>query len=231
MQSNRVCQLVIAAGLAAALVAVAVVVSLGGSDDGGGPSDDTAAVEGLFAGIPQRGTALGESDAPTGMTEFADLQCPFCRDYTLDVLPELIDRYVRPGELRLSFQIVSILGEDSAEAARVAAAAALQDRMWQFADVFYRNQGAEQSGYVTEGFLRDVAEATPGLDAERALDEAGSPQAQRILAKADAQASRFGIDSTPSFVLSGEGAAPEPLEVGSLDIDSFAAPIERAIGG
>lgn len=231
MQARRLRQLGIAALLAAALVAVAVVISQGGSDDDGGSGDDTAAVEELFARIPQSGTELGERDAPAEMVEFADLQCPFCRDYTLDVLPELIDRYVRPGELRLSLQIVAIIGEDSAEAARVAAAAALQDRMWQFADVFYRNQGTEETGYVTEDFLREIAEATPGLDADTALEDADSPEAERVLAEAEAQASRFGIDATPSFVLGGEGGASERLEVTGLDVESFSGPIERAIGG
>jgi protein-disulfide isomerase len=231
MQPNRLRQLAIAAVLAAGVVIVAVIVSQGGSDDGGGPADDTAAVEELFAGIPQRETSLGDPRARATMVEFADLQCPFCRDFTLDVLPELIDRYVRSGDVRLDLQLIAIIGEDSAEAARVAAAAALQDRMWQFTDLFYRNQGTEESGYVTEDFLREIAEATPGLDADAALADADSPQAQRILARADTEASRFGVESTPSFLLGASGSVPEPLSVGSLEVGSFSEPIERAIDG
>lgn len=230
MDQARLRKLGIAAVLAAALVAVAVIVSLGGSQDGGSPSDDTAEVEELFAGIPQRGEVLGEPGAAATMVEFADLQCPFCRDYTVEVLPELVERYVRPGDLRMSLHLVAILGQDSARAAEVAAAAALQDRMWEFTDLFYRHQGREGSGYVTEEFLREIAEATPGLDAELALEQADSPQAQRVVARADTQASRFGIDSTPSFLLASDGdGGPERLSPASLEADAFAAAIERRL--
>ena len=48
---------------------------------------------------------------------------------------------------------------------------------------FYRNQGVENSGYVTAPFLRRLAHATPGLDAQRPLTQRRSPQVARLLAK------------------------------------------------
>ena len=39
------------------------------------------------------------------LTEFADLQCPFCRDYAVNVLPQVIERYVRTKKLRLELRL------------------------------------------------------------------------------------------------------------------------------
>ena len=44
------------------------------------------------------------------------------------------------------FRNLSFIGPDSERAARLAAAAGLQDRLWQFTDLIFRNQGAENSG-------------------------------------------------------------------------------------
>jgi protein-disulfide isomerase len=56
------------------------------------------------------------------LVEFADLQCPFCAQYARDALPRLIDRYVRPGRIRMQLRLLSFIGPDSECAARVAAA-------------------------------------------------------------------------------------------------------------
>src|SRR5947207_606368 len=106
-----------------------------------------------FKGIPQSGRVLGRSDAPVTMVEFADLQCPFCAQYAQDALPTVVSRYIRAGKLKLELRLIAIIGPDSGKARRMAAAAQRQNRLWNFAELFYRNQGEENSGYVTDPFL------------------------------------------------------------------------------
>ncbi len=43
------------------------------------------------------------------------------------------------------------------DAAKAALAAGEQNRYWNFVELFYRNQGVENSGYVTDDFLENVA--------------------------------------------------------------------------
>ena len=101
-----------------------------------------------YTGIPQDGAALGRPGAPVTLVEFLDLQCPFCAQWDIQVMPTVLER-VRRGELRVVMRPLRFLGPDSAKAVSVAGAAALQDRLWQFADIFFHNQGEENSGYVT----------------------------------------------------------------------------------
>ena len=225
-------QTVLATVLAAVLVAaVAVAISQAGGSSGGdgGGLRGAPGARALFRGVPQHGIALGDPDAPVTLTEFADLQCPFCRDYTLTVLPTLVRRYVRTGKVRMVFRNLAFIGPDSERAARMAAAAGLQDRLWQFTDLMYRNQGTENSGYVTDVYLRRLAGGA-GLDVGRAFTDATGEAVSEQLDAAAPQAARFGIDSTPSFVLTRAGGQPQLISPSSLTVDQFARPIEAALG-
>src|SRR4051812_16106737 len=106
--------------LAAATVVVSAAVALGHH---GGPAA-RAADSALFAGIAADGEALGSADAPVTLEEYADLQCPFCREFTATVLPTVVRDYVRTGKVRIVFRNLAFIGPDSLKAARVAAAAA-----------------------------------------------------------------------------------------------------------
>jgi protein-disulfide isomerase len=228
--SSRRTQLVVIGVFAVVIVAVLVAISAGGSDDaGGGDSPSGGSDAGLFDGIAQSGTMLGDPDAPATLTEFGDLQCPFCAEFSRNVLPTLVEEYVRPGEVALDFQALTFLGADSVEAAQMAVAAGLQDRLWPFVDSFYANQGTENSGYVDDEFLAEVADSIPGLDADQALADRDSPEVQELLAEAEDTAAAAGVESTPSFLLAVGGAQPRPLELSSLEPEDFTAALDEAL--
>jgi protein-disulfide isomerase len=101
MSSSTLTRLATVVIAAAGLVAVAIAFAAPRSAPPARP--DAAPVS--FAGIPQDGTALGSASAPATPTEYADLQCPFCADYARDVLPAVVERYVRTGRLRLELRL------------------------------------------------------------------------------------------------------------------------------
>jgi protein-disulfide isomerase len=212
------------------IVAVAVAISQAGSsgDGNGGEVRGGPEARALFRGVPENGIVLGDAHAPLTVTEFADLQCPFCRDYTLAVLPALVRRYVGTGKVRMVFRNLSFIGPDSVRAARMAAAAGVQDRLWEFTDLVYRNQGAENSGYVTDAYLRTVAEGA-GVNAGAAFEAASGAAVGGQLDAAARAARRFQVDSTPSFVLTRAGGQPRRLSPSALSVDQFARPIEAAL--
>ena len=231
VRTGRGRRLGIIAGLALLPVLAAVAVSQAGSKtadppDAGAESGEVAS---LFAGIPQDGISLGDPDAPVVLAEFADPQCPFCAEYARGVMPELVERYVRSGELRLELNLLAFIGPDSERAARLALAAGLQDRLWEFTELFYRSQGAENSGYATDEFLRDLAEATPGLDVERAFRQRDSRRVHALLADARARAQRLAVNSTPSFFVSHHGGREQPFPVAALEPGAFADPLDAQL--
>ena len=128
--------IIIGAAIAIAVVVavVIVLVSSGGSDGSGtdsatGGGSTPAQVKGvkettaMLDGIPQDGNALGKKSAKVTLIEFADFQCPFCRDFALNTLPVIINDYVRTGKIRMELRTLTFIGPDSETAARAAAAA------------------------------------------------------------------------------------------------------------
>jgi protein-disulfide isomerase len=231
---RRLWQLGAVTACAAILAGAAVLISQAGSgpSNAGGRDElaaDARAIDRLFAGIPQDGVFLGDPDAPVTLVEFVDLQCPFCAQFARDALPTLVERYVRPGRVRLQLQPLTFIGPDSERAGRLAAAAAQQDRLWQFSELFFRNQGVENTGYVTDEFLRRLAHATPGLDVEQARVSSDEPATTQLLAQAKHAATRNGITSTPSFLIRRDGQPPQRIEPAGLTAEAFTAALDEAL--
>src|SRR5207237_817772 len=123
---------------------------------------------------------------------------------------------------------LTFIGADSKTAAAALASAAKQNRAWQFADLFYLNQGTENSGYVKPEFIRSLAQAAgapPGPIVAAAQQGGGDP----LLAQADQEASQFGVNSTPSFLIGKRGGSLKPLQVSALDPSEFRARIDAVL--
>jgi len=191
----------------AAVIVVIIAIASGGSDNktpakkAGEILPGQVETNARFAGIPQSGITVGFPDAPLTLVEFADLQCPFCRAYTTDVMPTIVNKYVRTHKLRMEFRNVAFIGNDSLTAAQMAAAVGRQNKLWQFVDLFYYNQGEENSGYVTPAFLTKIGKAVRGLDVQRALRDSSLPSIQRQLTAAQTAWTVAGFNGTPSFLL------------------------------
>lgn len=206
---SRIGLLAGAAALAAVIVVAAILISQGGAEEEESPPAPLPSLQ-------QDGVSLGDPTAPATLIEFADLQCPFCAEFATDELPRVIDSYVRDGRLRLELRLLAFIGPDSERARQVANAAALQDRLWNYTERFFRNQGPENSGYATNAFLERLARQTPGLDVERLSAGFGSQEAEALTRQAERMATRLGVEGTPSFYLAQDGGQPEPIEIDAL---------------
>jgi protein-disulfide isomerase len=210
-----------------ALVAVGVAIALSATSTEGGDTEveDVALVTRQLAGLPQRGLVLGNPRAEVTLVEFGDLQCPACRVYAEEIVPEAIESTVRGGEAKLEFRNFTILGEESVPAGAAAVAAGEQGRGWSFVELFYRNQGFENSGYVTDDFLTAIAEAAGVPDIARWNRARRSERVVSEVERTTAEARRLGLDSTPSFAV--EGPATGGLEV--IESVSSAGDLEAAV--
>jgi protein-disulfide isomerase len=224
-QRKRALQLGGLLGAALVIVVVAIVISSGGggkkSPSSGGGVQGAAETTALIGGIPQQGITLGKADAPVTIVEFADPQCPFCKDYTLQEMPAIIQKYVRTGKAKMELRYLTFIGPDSLTAARVLEAAGQQNKLWQASDLFYRNQGEENSGYVTDAFLTSILKAA-GADPTKALDAAATSAVSQQLGDAQTLASRYAVNSTPTILVGPTG--------GQLTKDSEGAPTSAGVG-
>jgi protein-disulfide isomerase len=222
-----------AGGIALVIVLVLVVASLaGGGDD---PENTPLAVAGdetesLLAGVPQEGLRLGPDDASLKLVEFADLKCPFCQRFQLDVLPTVVDQYVRPGDVQLEISGMAFLGEGSETALRAVLAASLQDKAWNVADLLYTQQGPENENWVTDELLRAVGNAVPGLGVDKMMSDMDSAEVDELYQQAAQQRADLGVTRTPTFfVVSGDGP-PTKLEFESLTPEAFTTAIDAQLG-
>jgi protein-disulfide isomerase len=208
----RLMRLGLIVALAVIVVVLAIVLSGGSnsSSQSNSGGSDTAATTALFKGVPQQGVTLGKASAPATLIEFADLQCPFCAEYSGQALPAVVRDYVRAGKLRYELHVRSFLGSDSVRAAGAAAEAARENRLYQFADLFYRRQQAENTGYVTDGFIRGVARSA-GVDPAEAVAAAGDAPSQPLVGQAEKLAGALGSNTTPDFFLRLEGGRLVPV--------------------
>jgi protein-disulfide isomerase len=181
----------------------------------------------LFRGVPQDGIALGRVDAPVTLVEYADLQCPYCAQWARDALPAVVDEYVRRGRVRVVFRGLAFLGTDSDKALRAALSAGHQDRLWDVVHALFLQQGAENSGWVTDELLQSLGRT--GLDAKRMLGEAGSSSVDEQLAAAARSAEAVGVSGTPFFQAGRTGGVLEPLHVKALDAATFRAELDRLL--
>jgi protein-disulfide isomerase len=120
---------------------------------------------------------------------------------------------------------------DSERGARMALAAAQQNKLWQFADLFYINQQSETATYVNDVFLRAIGSGVRGLDVNRAFAVRNTQPITQELAQSSAAFNSAGFTGTPSFALGRTGATLTPLNVSSFAVSQFSGPIDKLLAG
>jgi protein-disulfide isomerase len=227
-------------GVVVAVVVVAIVVVLVATG-GKGQKKVTHQVESavstkvgnLLAGIPQSANALGKPTAPVTIQYFGDLECPFCKEFSISSLPLVIEKWVRTGKARIEYRALETATreQETFRTQQIAAlAAGKQGKLWDYIETFYNEQGEEDSGYVTEQFLQKIAQQVPGLNlATWTSDRGDAAFANQVVADGQA-ANTAGFNGTPSFLIGKTGGELKKLEVTSFtDPSQFNKAIEQLL--
>ncbi|MBS1882271.1 MAG: thioredoxin domain-containing protein [Actinobacteria bacterium] len=225
---TRLLQLSAGGVFLAIIIVVVVIIAVGSGSSSGGDSSnlvEKAAVEKLFAGIPQNATVLGKKSAPVRIFEYGDLQCPVCKEYSEEVLPPIFENQVRKGEVNITFRNFIIIGPQSVPAGEAALAAGAQGMGWTFIETWYRNQGEENSGYATDEFIESVGKYIGIPNIAQWNKERKSGKYKKQVEATSSQAEKFGFSGTPSFAI--EGPHSEGIEL--LGTPGSTEAIEEAI--
>jgi protein-disulfide isomerase len=210
-------------------VVVLIVVNSAGSGSGGDAKnlEEVATVNKLLAGIPQEEMVLGDPKAKVNLIEFGDLQCPFCKAASEEVLPQVIEKQVRSGKAKITFRNFTIIGPESVPSGAATLAAGLQQRGWTYLELWYRNQGKENSGYVTEEFMNAIAKGAGVKDLAKWNKERQNKKLTKEIAETTEQAQNFGFTGTPSFAI--QGPSTNGIELLSTSAAGSAQAIEEEI--
>jgi protein-disulfide isomerase len=213
-------------------VALGVVLTSGsGSSSATGATLPGASdVQTLLRGIPQHGNVLGKPSAPVTMVEYVDLQCPFCQELETQAMPTLISRYVRSGTLKVELRPVAIRGGDSFRGQSATLAAGMKNKMFNFAQLLYVNQGIENTGWLDDNMVKSAASSIHGLDVSLLLKQVSSSTVAEQVKTVDAQASADGLDRTPTILVGKTGTKPQAVTVTSAsDPSPVAAAVDAAL--
>jgi protein-disulfide isomerase len=204
---------------AVAVVAVAIAISSGGGSGGGLVKSNTAAgrklvaqVDSLISGIPQSGNTLGNPKAPVTLTYFGDLECPVCKAFTLSSFPSLISNEVKQGKVKVVYQAFETATRDPTvfRTQQVAAlAAGKQNKFWNFVELFYHEQGAEDSGYVNESYL-DTLASQAGVNLTTWKTARADPSLSTEVTAQVNTGSSQGVSGTPTLIFQGPKGKAQP---------------------
>jgi protein-disulfide isomerase len=202
---------------AGAVVAVIALIAVGAlaRDDG----TSTIPVD-----INRDGRTLGSLTAPVTLIAWEDFQCPFCREANNGALSQIIDTYVKAGQVKVEYRHFAFLGDESVAAAQASECANDQGKFWEYHDIVFANQEGENRGAFADSRLKQMATRI-GLDRE-AFDSCLDTTKYKSAVQAETSAGRtLGIKSTPMFYVNGQEIS------GAQPYSAFKSLIDKALAG
>jgi len=200
------------AALAPAVIALIVVggsaMAVGGRVDGPPDSGVTVTtVAGPHWDPEQRDPLVkqrtkGDPDAPLVIYEMSDFQCPACKAFVHDILPDLEREYVTNGKVQMVFVNLPLvqIHANAPAAHEFAMCAAQQDLFWPVHDLLFRYQESWAHTQEPVGFFMMMADSA-GLDKEKLLTCVESGELRWIVQQEATAVVKQGIRSTPSFII------------------------------
>ncbi len=230
-------QITVIVGIVATVLLFVAVLVLTLSQSGNGLASTS------YTQIPQTTTAegapiLGNPDAQITVMEFADFSCSHCADYHDSTMKRLIDTYVRPGQIRLVFQIVTFVGQQYSEyAGQAALCAGQQSHFWDMQDALFqlqRNPGVLAA--FNESGIRAASDRLK-LDTDKLVACISSGAMKQSLVDSAALGTRLGVSGTPTMFISTDGGKTfnfmtdsqgQPISSGGPTFETLAENIQRA---
>lgn len=189
-------------------------------------------VAAMYKGIPQKGVYLGSPFAPVQMTMYIDLQCPICQEYETTAMPTIVQKYVRTGKVRVQVKPWAFIGPDSFRGQAAMLAAAKQNRAYNFAQVLYANQGTENTGWLNDAMIAQIAASVPGLQVHNLFSDRGSSSVKSQADQVDASAQVDGVTGTPTVFVGKTGSKPARVSApgAAPTLQDTEAAINQALG-
>jgi protein-disulfide isomerase len=159
------------------------------------------------------GKAIGNPNAKVQVEVYEDFQCPSCKLYTDDAEKQLFQSvYISSGQVYYVERLFPFIDsgsitKESHQAANASMCALEQGRFWDYHDILFANQGAENVGAFSDKRLQAFAESL-GLDMT-SFDKCFSTNKYSADIEVDYQMGiAAGVNSTPSVFVNGTEITP-----------------------
>lgn len=161
----------------------------------------------------ENGKTIGNPNAKVKIQVYEDFQCPSCKLYTENIEPQLLQStYITDGLVYYEFMQWPFIDsasvtKESHQAANASMCALEQGRFWDYHDILFANQGAENGGSYTDKRLQAFAESI-GLDTNK-FNKCFKDNTYSAEIENEYQGGvTIGINSTPSVLLNGNEITP-----------------------
>lgn len=167
------------------------------------------------------GAVLGNKKAPVTFIEFSDYACPSCAKFFKEIEPQIREKYINTGKVKMVYKNFAFLGPASVRAAEAAACAEEQGKFWQYHDAIFASQDGEHPEYPLEQ-LRGFASAE-GLAMKKFDECVATRKYQHDVEQDMSDARRVGVSGTPTAFINGKKL------VGTFPFSDFEKVIEEAL--
>jgi protein-disulfide isomerase len=155
---------------------------------------------------PTNPRALGPAEAPVTIEVWSDFQCPACGFFAKSIEPDLIDEYVRTGDVNLIYRDMAFIDQneqgESHQSAAAARCAGDQGKFWEYHDYLFENQNGENEGAFNRDTLDQIATAV-GLDMNAFGSCMSNDATVQAVSAETAQGTTAGVTSTPTLAING----------------------------
>jgi protein-disulfide isomerase len=163
---------------------------------------------------------LGKIDAPIAIVEYASLTCSHCASFHNDVLPQIKKDWIDTGKARLVFRDFPLDG--LALGAAIIAHCAPEGRYFPLLGAMFETQGQWARARDPREELKKLARLSGVTDQQVEACLADQSKLQKIRTQQQADAEKYKIESTPSFLVNGK------LVSGTIPYDQFKKLLEDA---
>lgn len=179
---------------------------------------------------------LGDKNAPITMIEFSDYECPFCKRHFTDVWPQIIKDYIDTGKLKLVYRdFIAVPSHNPLATSQAMAATCAKDQggdamYFKYHDEIFKKTTSGGNGFavselpaIAKSLGLNVTAFQSCLDSNKYKDE---------VAKDQADASKAGVNGTPSFFVgksTQDGVIQGTIIVGAQPFSAFKVIIDEEL--
>jgi protein-disulfide isomerase len=171
---------------------------------------------------------IGQANAPATIAFWSDFQCPYCKSFELNTLPQIVKDYVDAGKVKIVFMDFTFLGNDSVAAALYSRSIwkLYPDKYFAWRTAMYTAQDQEgDQGFGNAASIDKLNAGIPGIDAAKVTaDVKANTSTYQAAVDADkVEAQKAGVNATPAFVIGTQ------LILGAYPYANFQTAIDAAL--